>query len=250
MKAIFCIGDSHSVGFSYGFKHRLDAGMTNGFDEWRSIIAGHYFDAQTQRYAPNQAFDDEVAQKLSGADIPAVFLCLAGAEHSFLALGRPWPYDFCMPGDTELVLADGCQLVPFDVMMATCCAAMDRVIAMATRIRSLTDLPLYHILPPPPAAEDELILSRPTKSFDQWLERYGLTPAPIRFKVWRTCLMVARRIYQDLGITVIEPPAEAIVHNGLARQYFSDAVHANIQYGALVADQVISIANGHLKGAS
>jgi hypothetical protein len=245
VKAIFCLGSSHIIAVANGYRQRLRAGRTGGFDAWKTIaMQPHHVGG---KYVIGPAFDAEWAAAMSKVELSAIFLCFYGAEHAQMALVNAFPFDFYMPGDAqeEMTVRNG-EVIPYDVMLATCAARVARAMTIVRHLKSLTSLPIYHILSPPPAS-DEHAQAYPSAAFRELLAKHGITPARVRRKLWRLCNVAARQMYEGMGISVIEAPSEALDECGnLAPQYCAqDPVHGNADYGALVIDRLVSIASSH-----
>jgi hypothetical protein len=250
MKAIFCIGASHIMALRDGYSVRAAARMAGGF-AWKEIATPRHMKAH--RHVITEAIDAEYAAIVSTADVSEIFLCCGGGEHVGISLFNNRPFEVYMPDDDpQQEISRDCDIIPYDVLLATCAFHVLEPVPFVQRIRSLSSLPMYHILPPPPPAAEECARDRVPPVFRDLIDKFGITPAPLRHKVWHICCTAARQTYQDMGISVIEPPAEALDERGfLAPQYAgADLVHANEAYGALVVDRMVSIAANHAPRAS
>ena len=229
---------------------RVVAGMAGGF-AWKEIGTNRHIKAN--RHVITEAIDAEYAAIVSAADVSEIFLCCGGGEHVGISLFNNRPFEVYMPDDgPQQEISGDCDVIPYDVLFATCASFVAEPVPFVQRIRSLSSLPMYHILPPPPPAGQDCARDRVPPIFCELIDKFGFAPAPLRHKVWHICCTAARQIYQDMGISVIEPPAEAMDERGfLAPQYAGvDLVHANEAYGALVVDRMVSIAANHASRAS
>jgi hypothetical protein len=250
-KAILCIGSSHVSALREGHTKRAHVGQAGGFDTWKQIGTNSHIVAN--QYVLGEAIDAEFAGIMSEVEVSAIFLCCGGGEHTEIALFNIWPFDVYMPDDDpQQAISGNCEVVPYDVMLATCASYISTSLPFVQRIKSLSSLPMHHILPPPPTAGEDYVRADVGPDFCEWADRSGISPAPLRQKVWRLCCIAARQIYSNMGIPVIEPPAAALDERGfLAPQYQRlDLVHANGNYGALVVDSMVSIAVHHASGTS
>jgi hypothetical protein len=247
MKAMFCIGSSHVTALREGHYERARDGKTGGFDTWLQIGAmGPHF--KDNEFVTSAALDAEFAAKIADAEVSAIFLCCGGGEHGGLAMFDIWPFDFHMPDDDpRLEIRGNCEIIPYDVIAATCAFYVAKAVPFVQRIRSLTSLPMYHILPPPPPAGEGYTREHAGQTFCKLLDKHGLSPSPLRHKVWRLCCTSARRTYEGMAIPVIEPPAEALDERGFLAPLYQklDMMHGNEDYGALVVDRMVSIAAHH-----
>jgi hypothetical protein len=245
VKAIFCIGSSHITALREGHYARAQLRKAGGYNAWKEIGTLPHFKAG--KYVISDALDDELVKNLSEAEVSAIFLCCGGGEHAELALFNVWPFDFYMPDNSRQEMSRNREIIPYDVMLATCASRIMSAIPFVQHIKNLSNLPMYHILPPPPPISEDHIKEYADPGFHELVEKHGITPAPLRHKVWQLCIIAARQIYKDMGISVIEPPSEAMDDWGfLAPQYRApDPVHANAEYGALIADRLVAIAASH-----
>jgi hypothetical protein len=246
MKALFCIGNSHTASLWRGYNALVGAGKAGGFDTWKQIVIDPHFKAGG--HTVGDAFDGAFAAIMSEFEVSAIFLACGGGEHSDVALFNVWPFDFHMPDDDpQQEKAADCEVIPYDVMLATCATCVSAYAPFVRHIRSLSSLPMYHILPPPPFAMDDPATAELAPGFPELRDRYGFMPLRVRRRVWRMCCVAARQIYEDMGISIIEPPVEALDEKGcLAPQYQAlDMTHANTAYGEVVATRMLSIAAKH-----
>src|SRR5277367_3934317 len=206
MKAIFCVGGSHTVALREGHTARAHAGLAGDFDTWKAIQTIKH--SKASQYIISEAIDAEFAAITSEFEVSAIFLSCGGAEHTDIALFNVWPFDFYMPDDDpqQERAGDG-EVIPYDVMLATCATLVSKPIPFVQRIKSLSSLPMYHILPPPPSPVDDPAKVVLAPAYRTWIDKYGFMPPPLRQRVWRLCCVAARRIYADMGISIIEPPA-------------------------------------------
>jgi hypothetical protein len=240
MKALFCIGSSHTTALRDGHCDRARDGKAGGFDRWLQIgIMGPHF--KDNEFVVSDALDAEFAANMAAAEVSAVFLCCGGGEHGGLAMFDIWPFEFYMPDDDpRQEIRENCEIIPYDVIAATCAFYVSKAVPFVQRIRSLTSLPTYHILPPPPPAGEGYTREHAGPIFCEQLDKHGISPAQLRHKVWRLCCAAARRTYEGMGIPVIEPPAEALDEKGFLKPLYQrlDMVHGNPAYGALVVDRM------------
>ena len=70
--------------------------------------------------------------------------------------------------------------------------------------------------------------------------RRGVTPAPIRAKLYRINSDIFRGSCAELGVDFVPPPAEAVDAAGFLKpQYWTrDPTHANHVYGRLLMKQI------------
>jgi hypothetical protein len=98
-----------------------------------------------------------------------------------------------------------------------------------------------HLAPPPPKADVAHILNRPETHFTaNGIHERGVSPAPLRLRLWQVQIEATRAILAPYGIDVLDPPPGTRTPEGYLRPEFygEDATHANAAYGARVLDQI------------
>lgn len=99
---------------------------------------------------------------------------------------------------------------------------------------------IIHIASPPPCGDEEHIRAYPGVFRPKM--QYGISPPPLRRKIYD----VHTKIYRDecarLGIGYLEAPAAAVDERGMMKREFwcMDPTHGNALYGALVLEQIMA----------
>lgn len=165
---------------------------------------------------------------------------LGGNEHSSLSLlAHPQPYDFVWPRDSDAPLHEGHQPLSIAVIEAQLLGVLQQTLAQLTMIRIRhPKLPIVHVLPPPPHANEERMRASP-EVFGQLLSTQGVTPLGIRMKYYGLYGELLRSQLAPLAITCLDAPAAACDANGaLVDRLTQGCTHGNEAYGALVAEQL------------
>ncbi|WP_417682150.1 hypothetical protein [Roseibium sp.] len=107
-------------------------------------------------------------------------------------------------------------------------------------IRESTIAPIYHLAPPPPKKNSDVILDGIRSSRNRAARRSGIAPAPLRLKLWKMEMDVLSEVCREFDITLLPPPDQATDSKGYLRSlcYAPDATHANALYGELVLRQL------------
>lgn len=116
-----------------------------------------------------------------------------------------------------------------------------RIIAKKLKnIRESTTAPIYHLAPPPPKKNPDVILDGIRSRRRRSARKSGVAPAPFRLKLWKMEMDVLSEVCNAFDITLLAPPDQAIDSKGYLRSlcYAPDATHANALYGELVLRQL------------
>ncbi|MCE3270650.1 MAG: hypothetical protein K0S57_1047 [Ramlibacter sp.] len=97
------------------------------------------------------------------------------------------------------------------------------------------------LIPPPPPVESDHIRAHPGKMREK-LAGQGVSAPQVRIAAWKHQLMLLRSEAAQVGIEVLDLPAEVFSDTGLLRPQFSsdDPSHGNAAFGALVVSQVMA----------
>lgn len=184
------------------------------------------------------------------AETPAddlVASAIGGNQHQVFGLVQhPVPFDFIEPGSPRPHDSQPCALIPYRTMWAVFEKGLrGKDGTRLTTLREAIGRPIYHLTPPPPKESTEHILKRHETAFrDAGLAVRGVTPAPVRLKLWRLQCAVLESLCTEWGIRLLPPPEGTQTPEGFLKpEYYSnDATHANAAYGELVLRQLEAIA--------
>lgn len=166
-----------------------------------------------------------------------------GSEHSMLSmLQHPQPFDFHWPAREDLPLIPRYQPIPLEVVTRQVEASAAATIAALTAMRAaLPQRRIVHVMPPPPVASEAQIMRSP-EVFAGHLQQQGITPLSIRLKYHGLYQWVLEQALAPLRIESLRAPREALNPDGsLADAYVQGCTHGNVDYGALVADQLAAL---------
>ena len=72
------------------------------------------------------------------------------------------------------------------------------------------------------------------------MEKHGVPPSALRYKVWRLCESVSRELTEAAGAHFLEAPAAACDNRGFVRLDYAaaDSLHPSPAYGALLIEHM------------
>lgn len=174
---------------------------------------------------------------------------LGGNQYNAFGLVQhPQAFDFHCPERPDLPPLPGREILPYRVLRELFESGLrgkdgERIVRLvqATRAR------VVHLCPPPPKEDDGLIMRRHETLFlKQGLLQHGVTPAPIRLKLWTAQVSALRALCDEWGCTLLPvPPGTQTSAGYLEPRYAADdATHANPAYSALMLAQLKALALG------
>ena len=153
---------------------------------------------------------------------------------------RP-PFDFHMPGDAG-PLDPEASIVPYGALRDMIgFRIQDRVKPFITEARARYDGPILIAPPPPPIPDENHILANPG-GFREMAEKRGISPAPLRRKLWQLYCDVLREHAESAGAKLLPLPERAFDESGYFRKDFWhwDPTHGNFAYGELMIRHILS----------
>ncbi len=165
-----------------------------------------------------------------------VVLAAMGNEYNSIALlQHPEPFDFETPFGPEARLL-GAAPIPY--------SAIRRFVEDRAQINVGLFIDTFaetfggpiRVLPPPPPNPSEAHIRAYPGSFSERVSEHGVSPAPLRLKIWRLYVDVLRQLAEAAGpgrVAVADLPVTIFDDNGfLAEEYWhSDPTHGNAAYG-------------------
>lgn len=173
---------------------------------------------------------------------------IGGNQHQVLSLVQhPVPFNLCLPGEVTPNLQAVDSIIPYAQMRDYFEKSLRKNGVRMRQIRARAKCAVLHLTPPPPKEDTAHILKRHESNFSKAgiLER-GISPAPLRLKMWLLQNNVLQSLTAEWGITLLPPPDATSCSKGyLAPVYYADdATHANAAYGEEVLQQLERIASG------
>jgi len=181
--------------------------------------------------------DDMITPRLAKVYQPSrVFSMIGGNSHHVLGLvEHAKAFDLYAPeGPPEPER----NVILYGLLEAALTARMEPYLKQMTSLKGLFDVPMCHILPPPPQLEEDHIIENPG-AFGNKVAR-GINPPAIRMKLYNMQSRLLLDHCHNLGMEVLTPPPQALDEKGflLAPYRRDDPTHANELYGRLVLEQI------------
>ncbi|TDW16549.1 hypothetical protein EV128_1341 [Rhizobium azibense] len=170
-----------------------------------------------------------------------VVFALWGNWYNTIAIvEHPEPFDFIYPGVDETVDA-GRRIIPFAQMKRIVNNNVRYRLEMVKTLAPLTNSKILMMEPPPPIEDENHILKFPG-AFSEAVT-VGVTPAPIRRKLWKLQSQVYSDLSEETGMEFFPFLPEAMSPSGyLAPEYcYRDPTHANAKYGEMVVSELEKI---------
>jgi len=237
---ILVFGHSHTDALEKARRQRASSGdtpisvlrfskLTNG-----TRIGDLSEDAATAMVAESSP-DDLIASTVGG-----------NLHQVFGLVQHPVAFDFIEPASPSPPDSQACMLIPYQTIWALFESRLRRKdgLQIAT-LREAAARPIYHLLPPPPKESAAHILQRYESEFEKaGIVTNGVTPAPIRLKLWRLQCAVLRSLCTEWDVRLLPPPQGTQTPEGYLKPeyYKNDATHANPAYGELVLRQLEAFA--------
>ena len=165
---------------------------------------------------------------------------LGGNAHNVLGLIQPpQSFDFILPDEPDLPVAAGAELQTYDYVEASLAALMTFYSAMLASARTVFSGRMFQLESPPPAKEDDYIRRELDPYFLSGLRDRPISPAILRYKLWRTHSNITKDICKRVGVDFIAAPGQTMTEGRFLRpEYYENATHANRGYGLALLEQV------------
>jgi hypothetical protein len=169
---------------------------------------------------------------------------VGGNDHNiFGLLNHPRPFDFVLPEDPTLPLERDREILPAGLVVRELTARMaDRFRELRAYRRAVPERPLAHIESPPPVPSEAHIRRYPGV-FAALIDKQGVSPAVLRFKLWRLHSMICRQLCSELDIHFVPVPPEMRDERGMLIEaaWNPDPTHGNQLYGEHVLAQLAAL---------
>ncbi len=175
----------------------------------------------------------------------ALVTTLRGNEYNILGLMRhPRPFEIMIPGFADLPEDTYEELIPYATASSFMFESLKRGHGrQLSRIAKVCAAPVFCLSAPAPKEDEAHILNGADTYFrDAGISDIGVSPAPLRLKLWELQNGALAKLCSDLkAILLPNPPGTRDANGYLERAYYaSDATHANTAYGGLVLDQIVA----------
>ena len=177
------------------------------------------------------------------ADADRIISLTGGMAHNIFGLtNHERAFDFVLPEDPSLPLLSDRELVPSDIVGAALCGHWNYQDGQwfLHALSKLVQQPVVHCESPAPICSEAKIVERAGVFADE-IGKRGVTPASVRYKLWRLQSSLVMQQCKEWGIEFLSVPAASLDDNGFLheRALSSDAVHANGWYGECVLRQLV-----------
>lgn len=207
-----------------------------------------WFGAAGHQYELTDKLKTAILRYLAEKQPDTLICACRGNEHSIVSmLQHPIPFDFRIPGE-EGTLIPRAEELPYALIKAQLSqiARNNSLLFwdfLTSECREVFRGPLYMLPPPPPIGNAEHILSYPS-SFGALASRYGVTPAPLRAKLWRVYVRILKDASQAKNQLFVNLPETIFTNGCLSERFWSeDPTHGNKAYGKVILEHVLSKTN-------
>jgi hypothetical protein len=238
---ILVFGDSHTGALEQAHKRRAGSGNIQiSVRRFSKVKGGKEIGDITPEAATSMVAEstpDDLIISTIGGNLHQVFGLV---QH-------PVAFDFIEPGSSSSPDFQSCVLIPYQTIWAFFESGLRRKDGQRiATLREAAARPIYHLLPPPPKESAAHILQRYESNFEKAdIAAHGVTPAPIRLKLWRLQCAVLQSLGTEWGVRLLPPPEGTQTPEGFLKPeyYKNDATHANVAYGELALRQLEAVAD-------
>jgi hypothetical protein len=193
-------------------------------------------------------FTREFARYVSGkaADADIIFLYVASNAHQIFGLvNHSVPFDFVLEEAPDLALQPEHEIVPSRLVREAMAnqggfpesIRMLRAFDAFFRDRIIVNCAL------PPIIPSRTHIEKYSGPFREPIEKNGVAPELVRYKIWRLHSTMLEEECEKLGIKTIPVPSSMIDENGFLAEaaWNPDATHTNERYGIKVIEQLAQL---------
>lgn len=194
------------------------------------------------------AFRERFLSALAEKKPDVILACIAGNQHQSISIAESsgaFDFDFPQSGIPLMSELGYSQFtrIPLEDVIAELKERYDQRITPILRlIREAAGCPAYYFSPPPPIFSEAYIKAHPSK-LDRLLDRYKVSPAPFRLKVWwLNRMLIEELIEANGGIFIDLPPTVFDDHGFLAEEFRNqDPTHGNALYGREILQAFLEV---------
>jgi hypothetical protein len=244
------VGNSHILTLKRAYHEMMRAASRAGgaqplFAEFIPLTQAEYAPAPEPGFFSGTVFNRKVRNIIARSPADIVVSGIGGNTYNILGLlNHPRPFDFVLPEEPDLPLIEGAEILPSTAVRRALERKMEPRLKLIPALRARVTQPMFHVESPPPIPSAEHLRQYP-KSFAAKMEEFGVAPATLRYKLWRTQSGIFRDHCAANDVAFLPVPKEAQDANGMLveRGWDKDPTHASRWYGRLVLDQLISTAS-------
>lgn len=193
--------------------------------------------------ADSDVLNARATEAITKSAADAIVSCVGGNAHNRVGLvNHPQRFDFVLAEDPDLPLDPSATILPSDAVRASLERAMSPRMRAFHAVCARTTKPMFHIESPPPIPSEDHIRRHPGV-FGSKIAELGVSPALLRYKLWRLHSTIVRELCVEAGVTFVPAPGEARDAHGMMveRAWGDDPTHGNRWYGELVLRQLAAI---------
>ena len=199
------------------------------------------FEPDLTQAAANRAFWPPAAwAMLADPEPDCIVSCIAGQSHTVLGLvEHVQRFDFVLDAAPELALDETREVLPGALVRALMARQMQPDLLTMRALRHFSPRPVVHLNAPPPIPSAKHILQYPN-NFRERLKTFSVTPALIRYKLWRLQSALTEQVCRELGFDFLPVPPQTQDEAGclVPRAWNPDPSHGNAWYGEQVWAQL------------
>ncbi|MGB0852484.1 MAG: hypothetical protein ACPGVA_05305 [Pikeienuella sp.] len=243
---ILCFGHSHMAAVQRAYRDNFNSGEWNFDMNFLRLQADEYqpnfVDVAGGERKLNDLIGRHIRHKSVARPADAVVGFVYGNEVNSMAMLRFQPdFDFHFPGDETPVMPDA-EVVPFGAIRDMIRFRIeDRISPYVAAARSGYEGKVCIVPPPPPIADEAHIRAHPG-GFKAGMEARGISPAPLRLKLWRLYRDILREQVEAAGGQLLDVPPTASDADGfLKNDYWHwHPTQGNFVYGELMIRHILS----------
>jgi hypothetical protein len=231
---IFVMGHSHVGALEAAHKRRVPGAQ---------VLEMRFVRLNDTQFAPPMvegALNPAILEELRAAAAEVHVSALGGNDHSIIGmLNHPQRFDFVLPEAPELPLDEACEILPAGLLRGELACRIAPHLAVLAAYRAAVLGPLIHIESPPPVPSAEHIRTYPGV-FKDLIAACGVSPALLRYKLWRLHSGLYREACARLGVAFLGVPTEMQDAQGMMVEagWNPDPTHGNPVYGAHVLKEL------------
>ena len=241
-RKILVFGDSHTEALRSAHKQRAASSGTTDIRVLRLL------EVKSGKEIGDVSLDAATSMVAESTTADLIASTIGGNQHqAFGLVQHPVAFDLIEPAAASPHDSQSRVLIPYHTIWAAFERGLrKRDMRLVTTLREAAGRPIYHLSPPPPKESAAHILQRSESAFrNAGLATKGVTPAPIRLKLWRLQCAVLHSLCTEWGVRLLPPPEGTQTPEGFLKPeyYHNDATHANVAYGELVLRQLEALAD-------
>jgi hypothetical protein len=242
------IGHSHLTAVHHAYKQRK-AGP-----EGASSIQFHFLQLLNEEFRPsvittegdariNELLEAAISEGIYGLpQKKVVALFLSGNEYHFIGMfNQPRRYDFLLPERPDLPFTPDAEVIPTALIEEKLRRQIRAATQLAPLIKTLVgaDVPVYALESPPPIPDSHYI-SNGKSIFSDDVEKFGVSPASLRYKLWLLQSRLFKQCLNDAGVMYLRRPATVVDEAGfmLPSGWHPDGVHGSAWFGDSLLKQI------------